>query len=82
MVYGALMVSIITKKGVRYVCVKSDGAFMSYAYSHALSDTENALSAAKVYAGEKGWVTYGDLHLGAMPGKAGSFVAVFDGVRS
>jgi hypothetical protein len=82
MIYGALLVTITTKKGTRYVCVKSANGFMSYVYSHALSDTENALSAAKVYAGEKGWVSYGDLHLGAMPGKGGSFVAVFDGVRS
>ena len=79
MVYGALLVNITTKKGARYVSVKSETGFMSYLYSHSLSDTENALSAAKVYAGEKGWVNYGDLHLGAMPGKGGSYVAVFGG---
>ena len=82
MVYGALLVNLTTKNGVPHVRVKSERKAMLYYYSGALTDAENALSAAKYFAQQQGWVNYGDLHLGAMPGKGGSFVAVFDGVRS
>lgn len=82
MVYGAMVIDIITKRGSRYVRVKSHDSFMSYVYSHSLSDIQNAMEAAKRYAVERGWSHCGGVHLGVLPQKANTYVAVFDGVRS